>query len=67
MEILYYRDSGVADTIEKIKDELNGLQDKTGIPIKLILNIVVFLLLPGKATETKLGKLGLDKGHIGCR
>ncbi|MEW5840172.1 hypothetical protein [Nitrososphaera sp.] len=49
----------LAETIEKIKDELNNLQDRTGVPVKVILDLVAFLLLPGKATATKLGKLGL--------
>jgi hypothetical protein len=50
---------GLAEIIEKIKDELNDLQDRTGIPLSVILDLVAFLLLPGKATATKLGKLGL--------
>lgn len=50
---------GLADTIEKIKGELNDLRDRTCVPIKLILDIVAVLLLPGKATAAKLGKLGV--------
>ena len=49
----------LADMIGKIKGELNDLRERTCIPIKLILHIVPFLLLPSKATAAKLGKLGL--------